>query len=89
MPLEERDEGRTEPDTRKEEVFQAVMSLDAKYRLSVYLYYYEGCSVKEAAAAMGVNPSTVQTWLQRARGRLRKTLSEAEEEGKGEPICTT
>lgn len=72
-----------------EEVFQAVMALDAKYRLSVYLYYYEGCSVKEAAAAMGVNPSTVQTWLQRARGRLRKTLSEAEEEGKGEPICTT
>ena len=61
------------------------MALDAKYRLSVYLYYYEGCSVKEAAAAMGVNPSTVQTWLQRARDRLRKTLSESEEEGEGNP----
>ena len=85
VPLEERDEACTDPDSRKDEVFQAVMALDAKYRLSVYLYYYEGCSVKEAAAAMGVNPSTVQTWLQRARDRLRKTLSESEEEGEGNP----
>lgn len=85
VPLEERDEACTDPDSRKDEVFQAVMALDAKYRLSVYLYYYEGCSVKEAAAAMGVKPSTVQTWLQRARDRLRKTLSESEEEGEGNP----
>lgn len=28
------------------------MALDTKYRLSVYLYYYEGCSVKEVAAAL-------------------------------------
>ena len=80
VPLEERDEGCLEPDSRKDEVFEAVMALDAKYRLSIYLYYYEGCSVKEAAAAMGVKPSTVQTWLQRARDRLRKTLSDEEEE---------
>ena len=85
VPLDQRDELPPPGDTRGEEVFQAVMALDAKYRLSVYLYYYEGCSVKEAAAAMGVNPSTVQTWLQRARDRLRKTLSESEEEGEGNP----
>ncbi|MBM6886316.1 RNA polymerase sigma factor [Pseudoflavonifractor phocaeensis] len=80
VPLEERDEGCLESDSWKDEVFEAVMALDAKYRLSIYLYYYEGCSVKEAAAAMGVKPSTVQTWLQRARDRLRKTLSNEEEE---------
>lgn len=85
VPLEQRD-GTTElPEIQKSEVFEAVMALDAKYRLSIYLYYYEECSVKEVAAAMGVNPSTVQTWLQRARARLRKTLSEAEEEGEGNP----
>ena len=79
VPLEERDEAPVPAsDSRKDEVFEAVMALDAKYRLSVYLYYYEGCSVKEVAAAMGVNPSTVQTWLQRARDRLRKTLSDGE-----------
>ena len=66
----------------KRELFQAVMGLETKYRLTIYLYYYEGCSVKEVAAALHANPSTVQTWLQRARERLRRELSE-EEEGKG------
>ena len=39
-------------------------------------------AVNEVAAALHANPSTVQTWLQRARERLRRELSE-EEEGKG------
>ena len=69
-------------DPAKRELFQAVMGLETKYRLTIYLYYYEGCSVKEVAAALHANPSTVQTWLQRARERLRRELSE-EEEGKG------
>ena len=79
VPLEERDEAPFPVEDRREEVFQAVMALDGKYRLTIYLYYYEGCSVKETAAAMGVKPSTVQTWLQRARARLRRTLLEEEE----------
>ena len=41
-------------------------------------YYYEDCSVQEIAAAMGANPSTVQTWLMRARGKLKLILQEAE-----------
>ena len=80
VPLDERDEAPFPAEDRREEVFQAVMALDGKYRLTIYLYYFEGCSVKEAAAAMGVKPSTVQTWLQRARARLRRMLSEEEEE---------
>ena len=66
-------------DPAQSELFQAVMALDAKYRLTIYLYYYEGCSVSETAAALRAKPSTVQTWLQRARARLRRTLSEEEE----------
>nr|WP_317325805.1 sigma-70 family RNA polymerase sigma factor [uncultured Flavonifractor sp.] len=80
VPLEERDEKPFPAEDRREEVFQAVMALDGKYRVTIYLYYYEGCSVRETAAAMGVNPSTVQTWLQRARAKLRRMLSEEEEE---------
>ena len=34
----------------------------------------------ETAAAMKANPSTVQTWLLRARARLRKELSEEKKE---------
>ena len=62
-------------------VLQAVMSLEAKYRLPVYLYYYEGCSVQEVAEALRANPSTIQTRLQRAREKLRRILTEEEEIG--------
>ena len=47
--------------------------------MAVYLYYYGGRSVAETAAAMKANASTVQTWLLRARARLRKELSEERE----------
>ncbi len=61
------------------EVLRAVMALEPKYRVAVYLYYYEGCTVKEAAALMSAKESTVQTWLQRAREKLRTALSEEKE----------
>ena len=80
VPLEEWRETAAPEDPAKAEVLEAVMSLEPKYRLAVYLYYYEGLSVAEAAAAMRANPSTVQTWLLRARERLRKSLTEEKEE---------
>ena len=67
-------------DPARAEVLEAVMALEPKYRLAVYLYYYEGLSVAETAAAMKANVSTVQTWLLRARARLRKELSEEKKE---------
>ena len=63
---------------QQSELYQHVMGLSPKYRAAVYLYYYEDCSVQEIAAAMGANPSTVQTWLMRARGKLKLILQEAE-----------
>ena len=79
VPLEEWQETAATEDPVRAEVLEAVMALEPKYRLSVYLYYYEGLSVAETAAAMGANPSTVQTWLLRARERLRKSLTEEKE----------
>ena len=80
VPLEEWRETVAPEDPAKAEVLEAVMALEPKYRLAVYLYYYEGLSVAEAAAAMRANPSTVQTWLLRARERLRRSLTEEKEE---------
>lgn len=59
-------------------LFRQVMALPPKYRAAIYLHYYEGYPVAEIAAAMGANPSTVQTWLMRARGKLKLILQEAE-----------
>lgn len=82
VPLEEWRDGPVLEDPDRADLFRAVMGLEAKYRLSIYLFYYEGCTVAETAAALRAKPSTVQTWLLRARARLRKEL--AVEDGKEE-----
>ena len=58
------------------ELYQAVMALPQKYRLPLYLYYYEDWPVGEIAGALGLKPSTVQTRLARAREKLRVILTE-------------
>ena len=80
VSLEEWRETAAPEDRERAEALEAVMALEPKYRLAVYLYYYEGLSVAETAAAMRANVSTVQTWLLRARERLRKELTEEKEE---------
>lgn len=62
------------------ELFLLVMALPEKYRVPLYLYYYEDYPVKEVAALTGVKESTVQTRLQRARERLKTALTRQEED---------
>lgn len=52
------------------------MALPGKYRVPLYLYYYEGYPVKDIAALLGMNPSTVQTRLARGREQLKTILTE-------------
>ena len=52
------------------------MDLPGKYRLPLYLYYYEGYAVAEVGELLGLKPSTVQTRLARAREKLRGSLME-------------
>ena len=77
-PLEAAPETAVWDSPAQSELFQQVMALPTKYRAAIYLYYYEGYAVREIAALMGANPSTVQTWLMRAMGQLKKNLKEAE-----------
>ena len=77
-PLDEAEEAAAFDRPAQSELFRQVMSLPPKYRAAVYLYYYEGYSVKEAGELLGAKASTVQTWLMRARGQLHTKLKEAE-----------
>ena len=61
-------------DEERRELLRAVMELPEKYRLPMYLYYYEGYSVDEVSATLNSKPSTVQTWLARGRERLKDAL---------------
>ncbi|MCL2747542.1 MAG: sigma-70 family RNA polymerase sigma factor [Oscillospiraceae bacterium] len=62
-----------EPD--HSDVYEAVMSLPAKYRTAIHLFYYEDYSVTEIALLCGLPEATVKTHLFRARERLRKNLA--------------
>ena len=61
-------------DEERRELLRAVMELPNKYRLPLYLYYYEGYSTEEVAAILNSKLSTVQTWLARGREQLKNAL---------------
>ena len=60
-------------------LFYAVMALPRKYRLPIYLHYYEGYSTAELAEILKIPRGTVCVHLQRGRELLKKSLREAEE----------
>ena len=59
---------------RQSELFQAVMGLKPKYRVVVYLRYYEEYTTQEIAEILKVSRSVVTTRLSRARQMLKKEL---------------
>ena len=55
-------------------VLEAVMALPLMYRQAIYLYYYEGYSVREISAITGERDATVNAHLSRGRAKLREML---------------
>ena len=76
VPLETAEEVGVEDDYR--EVYAAVLSLPAKYRSVIHLYYFEGLSVAEMAQTLNVPEGTVKSQLSRGRALLREILQEVE-----------
>ena len=62
------------------ELWEYILSLPEKYRMVLYLHYYQGYTSLETAEILGKNPSTVRTWLVQARWKLKEIL-EVEEYG--------
>ena len=61
------------------EVLCAVMALPKKYRLPIYLHYYEEYSTEEIAGILKIPKGTVCTNLRRGREMLKLELQEGEE----------
>jgi len=55
-------------------VLAALLALPEKYKSVLYLYYYEGYSVREMSVILGRNQSTLQTQLAKGRQLLRINL---------------
>jgi RNA polymerase sigma factor (sigma-70 family) len=55
-------------------ILDAVLSLPARERTAIYLFYYEGYSVPEIARIQNTNVNTIYSHLYRARKRLGKQI---------------
>ena len=58
------------------EVREAVLLLPKNYRIAIYLFYFEGYSAKEIAAAMGKSENAVTLYLSRGRRKLKEILKD-------------
>ncbi|WP_141505258.1 sigma-70 family RNA polymerase sigma factor [Paenibacillus luteus] len=65
---------RSIQNTSNQEVVACVLDLPAKYRIVIYLYYYEGYSTAEIAGLLKRNENTVRTQLKRARELLKACM---------------
>jgi RNA polymerase sigma-70 factor (ECF subfamily) len=68
----------TMPTQEHRELFELVMSLPMKYRVVLYLFYYEGYTTAQIAQALHIQDATVRTHLTRGRQKLKTILQEAE-----------
>lgn len=59
-------------------LLDAMKDLPEKYRISLYLYYYEEYSAREIAEMMGGKESAVNQYLARGRRKLRAIITDEE-----------
>lgn len=55
-------------------ILQDILELPYKYKMSIYLFYYEGYSTEEIAKILDTKPSTVRSNLHRGRNLLKISL---------------
>ena len=65
-----------EADGLQKDLVRKIAQLQPKYRVPMYLYYFEGYSIKEIAELTGSKTSTLQTRLARGREKPREVLEE-------------
>lgn len=53
------------------ELYLAFMKLPKKYRLPIYLYYYEGYTTQQIGELLNISKNTVCTHLKRGREKLK------------------
>lgn len=61
-------------DETESSIFTAVKELPEKYRIPVYLYYFENMPAADIARVMSLKESTVLSRLLRARKKLKKLM---------------
>lgn len=76
QPLEEYPCVSTDGNLHRCELLELIRKLPEARRNAIYLFYYEGMSIEEIAAATGKSAGTVGSDLYRARKQLRIELED-------------
>lgn len=58
------------------EIWSAIYELPEKYRVTIIMHYIEGYSIKEISQILKKKPSTIGTWLERGKKRLKQIMEE-------------
>ena len=57
-----------------DEISECLLKLPEKYRIVIYLYYYEGYKIKEIAEILSLNEENVRTRLRRGKEKMKIIL---------------
>lgn len=76
VPITELEENTYGTTINTDETLNEVFKLPSKYRIVIYLYYYEGYKIKEIAKILNMSETNIQTILQRGRIQLKDILKE-------------
>lgn len=80
VPLEDYMETLTFESPESSELFETVMKLPEKYRVTIHLFYYEDYTIKEIADILKISEGNVKTRLSRGRKLLKNVLKEVWED---------
>lgn len=75
IPIEEFTES-SEMQTSYSEIVDAILHLPEKYRIAIYLFYYEGYGIREIAKILKLSESAVASRLARGRKMLKEQLGD-------------
>lgn len=66
------------PEEKEDGIIEHIKRLPEKYKLFIYLFYYEEYSVPEISKLTGINTNTIYSGLYRARMLLKEYLKDEE-----------
>lgn len=67
---------KSQDQTERLTLWQAVMALSGDLRAAVTLFYYDGLSIREISGVLGISEAAVKTRLSRGRAKLRRLLED-------------
>jgi len=68
----------TDSNPQREKLMAALKKLSEKYRVALYLHYYEELSTDKIAEITGASPSAVRSQLMRGRKKLKRMIEDKE-----------